>query len=401
VSTSSGFTPGASNLKAMNKSTRFPVEDLVPGTTYYAKIEIIDSSGNVSTTSAQETIVAGYVGAIHMNPDNEVGNLLHNPTLSNWSSPHVMNDDAPDSWVACQYTTSILESVIDDTLWRTAGGYDQTVYHESTIIKSTAVAVKLWDEGFAFYNGVGIKTLEAIPCSGDTLYEARWVTRRQQSGGPVMRVIVYDSTKTLLEIFNSVTPNFAIGTYIESYAYFRTAATARWIRIETNLAGTTVARTMYVDRMSLRRAQSSFRSQAAGATTYTNAWNRVAFTSTITDNGGDFSDPTFTALEEGSYSFEAVVGLTGLDASATGYASMQIALYISFGGAAAAAYVYSAIAENNSGAARDTFASLATRPIALAAGDTVEVYVWHDDAGGSPRTALIGNNTQFAGSKLS
>jgi hypothetical protein len=390
VSTTSGFTPGPSNLVAQNKSTRFVVEDLVSGTTYYAKIQIIDTSNNVSTTSSQQTIVAGTVGALHIDKYNEYGNIMPNPTLTNWSSPHAQTTDAPDNWAPTAWNTAITDSAIDDAEWKSSG--TERVYFDTSVVQSSANSVVCMLPATPVHNGLALKTRDMIPCSADTLYRATWIARFEQaSSSKIVRALIYDSSKSLLQIVNSPGPsNFATGTFLTWSAVFRTGANARWIRLEAGQVGGISAYKMYVDRMSLSRAQTSFRSQASGGT-YTNAWNRVAFATTIHDYGGEYSDPTFTVIDDGLYTFEAVVGLTALGSGQ----SMQVALYIN-----GSAYSRSVIAENNSGGTRDTYAIVSTKPILLSVGDTAEVYVWHDDAGGSPLTALTGNHTQFAGSRL-
>jgi len=66
VSTSSGFTPGPTNLRAQGRQTRFEIGGLTPGVTYYAKLQIVDSKGNISATSTQVSKAAGYVESMHI-----------------------------------------------------------------------------------------------------------------------------------------------------------------------------------------------------------------------------------------------------------------------------------------------------------------------------------------------
>lgn len=61
ISTSSGFTPDNTTLAQVSTGTRFEVQGLVPGRTYYAKIAYRDSRGNLSAYSAQASFAAGAV----------------------------------------------------------------------------------------------------------------------------------------------------------------------------------------------------------------------------------------------------------------------------------------------------------------------------------------------------
>lgn len=61
ISTSSGFTPSSSTLKARGRQAKFEITGLTPGTTYYCKLVTIDARGNRSSPSAEEEFVAGAV----------------------------------------------------------------------------------------------------------------------------------------------------------------------------------------------------------------------------------------------------------------------------------------------------------------------------------------------------
>ncbi|MBW2084429.1 MAG: hypothetical protein JRI54_00135 [Deltaproteobacteria bacterium] len=61
VSTSSGFTPSSSTLKAKGRAARFDLVDLTPGTTYYVKARAYDTSGNYSGYTSQVSAVAGRI----------------------------------------------------------------------------------------------------------------------------------------------------------------------------------------------------------------------------------------------------------------------------------------------------------------------------------------------------
>lgn len=97
LSTSSGFTPGDSNRLVRTKTTRYEVTNLIPGTTYYVKIQAVDRDGNLSTISTQKTAVAGYSAT-----------RIFDPT-SNFARSEILNGDfghrtlpsgtaLPDNW---------------------------------------------------------------------------------------------------------------------------------------------------------------------------------------------------------------------------------------------------------------------------------------------------------------
>jgi hypothetical protein len=401
VSTTPGFTPGPSNLVAQNKSTRFVIENLVSGTTYYAKIQIIDGSGNVSTTSAQETIVAGYTGALHLNRDNEFGNIILNPTVSNWSSPRTQADNPPDNWEACYIASGVSDvTILADSFWNDSGSSTERLYYDNSTIKSADVSVEIYGDGGSSYADFGICS-KLVPCAGDTVYKATmdgWT--RFVSNGIRAILFLYDSSKTFLERVSLTATTLGASSWTSWYIYHRSHASARYARICTyvspNGAAGAGASLAYLDRVTLQRSVSSFRAQTTSATVCaTGVFTAVTIDNEIYDYGVEYNDTTsqFVAQDEGLYSFEAVVELDGLGHGK----SMQIALYLNLG-AGLVVYTKSIIAENNSGIARDTVATVATKPIQMYPGAIAEVRVWHNH-GGNLNT-LTGKNTQFSGERL-
>jgi hypothetical protein len=70
--------PSASDLKAAGRTTRFEIQDLVPGTLYYARLIMYDRSGNKSAISAEVTatigkVEPGYVAAEVIGPHQSIG----------------------------------------------------------------------------------------------------------------------------------------------------------------------------------------------------------------------------------------------------------------------------------------------------------------------------------------
>ena len=96
VDTSSGFTPGATNLRATGRQTRFEIGGLIPGTTYYVKLQIVDASGNVSTISSQVTAQALKVGPYHTNLAEQRDTLVPNGTFGVFTFDS--STTPPDYW---------------------------------------------------------------------------------------------------------------------------------------------------------------------------------------------------------------------------------------------------------------------------------------------------------------
>lgn len=59
ASTTTGFTPDATTLKAKGRATRYDLIDLTPGTTYFVKAIAYDTSNNKSAATTQASGVAG------------------------------------------------------------------------------------------------------------------------------------------------------------------------------------------------------------------------------------------------------------------------------------------------------------------------------------------------------
>lgn len=96
VSTSNGFTPGPTNFVAAGRQTRFDIDGLTPGTTYYSKLQIIDFAGNVAATSTQVTVATQRVGPYHENPDGQQDQLLRNNDFNIYTLDRTTNP--PDAW---------------------------------------------------------------------------------------------------------------------------------------------------------------------------------------------------------------------------------------------------------------------------------------------------------------
>lgn len=72
VSEVDGFDLSESTFKAASRGTRFVVDDLTPGTTYYGRVVNVDKLGNHSPPSAQFEIAAGHLQLGTLDPGLQV-----------------------------------------------------------------------------------------------------------------------------------------------------------------------------------------------------------------------------------------------------------------------------------------------------------------------------------------
>ncbi|AEI65554.1 hypothetical protein [Corallococcus macrosporus] len=94
VSTSPGFTPGASTLKAAASATRFEVADLPPGVTHYAVVRGRDRYGNVGPASAPVVINPRFLESRMLSPSVDFQGLPSNRSYEEHSVPSA----PPDTW---------------------------------------------------------------------------------------------------------------------------------------------------------------------------------------------------------------------------------------------------------------------------------------------------------------
>jgi hypothetical protein len=101
LSTVSGFTPDASTFYTRGRTTTFTIGGLIPGTTYYAKVVVVDSAGNRSTASTQAVVAAALVGPAHVDHGDVSKLSIPNGSFSVTSPPAVVGTNPPDSWTPC------------------------------------------------------------------------------------------------------------------------------------------------------------------------------------------------------------------------------------------------------------------------------------------------------------
>jgi hypothetical protein len=97
VSDTGGFTPGPANLAARGKETRFDIDGLVPGDTYYARARLIDFAGNKGTFTSQISAQTEKVGPFHENNEREFGSGL-NPNPNFGVQTKDITTIPPDWW---------------------------------------------------------------------------------------------------------------------------------------------------------------------------------------------------------------------------------------------------------------------------------------------------------------
>lgn len=107
VSTVNNFTPTTATLAQRGRISQFAVSNLVPGTTYYAKIITVDRQGN-QVIGPQQTFVADSVGLGDFTAQVKQGFKAHLSTTQSLgaASPHTMLFDAVDYDGQANYTAA-------------------------------------------------------------------------------------------------------------------------------------------------------------------------------------------------------------------------------------------------------------------------------------------------------
>lgn len=380
VDTSSGFTPSDSNLKAFGRQTRFEVGGLIPGTTYYALIEMIDTDNNVAATSAQVSVATQKVGPYHTDNNTEVSSLVRNQnfgifTLDPTTTP-------PDFW-----------EVLDGT-W---GSTDDIYFDETTH--------RTGDRSITLAGNTNDKRMisELFPVSQDLYAAQAWVSR--DSGTPGVSAFVgvwlkwYDkdgvfiSETTLASILQTA---MSPGVW---YHLVRRGgeppSTARFGRVA--FGGVVTSGSFlksYVDTASAFRYLPTFEAspsstQGVGAGSPTSGWVGVSFGTENYDHGSNFASDQFTCPDDGFYLFESHVETTGLSG---GY-WQRIAFLVN-----GSTRYESDPAYQDTTTTITPFSSNFSFPmIFLFSGDTVDVEIEHND----PVSVTIQTASYFRGRQIS
>ena len=206
VSTSSGFTPTSTTLKAKGKASTFNIQDLIGGTPYYVKVISYDTSGNKSAPSSQYTVI-----------------------------PKKITDSDVDTAPPDVPTGLSLQTYLD--------GVDAQKYGKYiAVIKATWDQVSASDlEGYQVRIRKGTETDYTVVSTKDTYYLFRNLMTGTQYK---VSVRAYDkfgnysnwsSEATITTAGDSIPPSIPTG--ITATAYFKTIV-VRWIEVpEPDLAG--------------------------------------------------------------------------------------------------------------------------------------------------------------------
>jgi hypothetical protein len=232
VSGSSGFTPDSSTFKAMTSTTRFDVNDLSPGVTYYVKVVPRDAKGNRGTASAEQTLSPRYVEPRNAMPGIAWDSLIHNPDFESISDTSV----GPDGWemFAGTWGTNIVS---------TTSAYSGT---NAIILKGVGGS------------DAGILSRNVPVRPGDTINVSVWVklTAGIALGGLAYAQVTF--TDVTLTSTGTLTLDFqplASGSWLKVTGSGTVPANSRWVDLWL-YRGTTVSALVdiYVDGVRVTRA---------------------------------------------------------------------------------------------------------------------------------------------------
>jgi len=388
VSTSSGFTPDASTLAAIGRQTRFEINGLVPGTTYYVKLVIVDSAGNKSTISSQQTIATQKVGPYHENEDREHGELVLNNDFG--AQTLAVADNEPDYWSMDTGTWGSSDDAYVNT------SVHQTGARSIEFISNLTDPVILISEVFPVTTGFIYMVESAaraatIPAGANFDVWVRWYQEDKVTAGTPA------STQVITQLWSALAANT---WYRFKAPAIEPPSDARYARLLIRKDVTSTAFTSYCDYAKMYRMLVSFHvirgsAQSINELTWTQVdWNND--TSTNCHNYGDHFDITtnnrFDVPYDGAYQFHA---------------------QISWGGTVAVGDpVAVRIKQNTTVIATSEFvpiqytgqvitSSVSTAVTEMSAGDYVTVEVYHEDVSSTAtKTVLSSVDCYFTGAQV-
>ena len=367
-----GNRPSSSLLAASGRQTRFEITGLVPGTTYYARLIVVDTSGNVSSIGSQVSTATTYVGPNDVHPKNPEKNLIENGEFTIWTPSTSAQREAepPDRWTTGHYSGG--QIVIAD-LWNkgVAPDIDYTATN-----KSGDYALTLGTANGA-YTAPGVVYAELVPVVGDRLYEIKAIVGYSLLSQPDLEAYIdyFDASESFIssDYQTQLVPN--IGTYTDwpPVSLFTTApATARFARVllgakKIGALDTTVT----LDKVEFRMTGDHFWAYHNAATTYSTG-NTIVFGTEIYDWGGLYATGTgiATVRVSGEYDVEAVLSPL-LTAGNVGRATIAIN-----GTSAVFGPVVTATA------ALTTHCPVSVRRLQLVSGDTLRIKIDHNEGSG-------------------
>jgi hypothetical protein len=241
ISTAPTFTPTPLTFVSSGRTTRFEVSDLIPGQLYYVKVFAVDTSGNKTLVSSEVSVATQRVGPYHENIDGQQDQLLRNNDLNIFTFDPDTN--MPDGWAVSVGT------------YESGGGAD-TIYRELSDSRTGDKALDLFYAGTAQSPAV---ISEFYPIQGDDIIQRAIVCKSVGANtDPEVRLIVtyYDSSKVLI---STSTTTFDITTAYQRLMSPSSSApaTARYFTLTFAPRSTGDAATSFrlrVDKASLLRA---------------------------------------------------------------------------------------------------------------------------------------------------
>lgn len=375
VSTSSispptlGERPGGA-LKGKGRQTRFEINGLVPGTTYYAAYVHVDSAGNVSAMSSEVSVATAKVSHLHTNEDSTLSDLSPNPEFNVWSPPE---DDKtanpPDKWTTVEDDGGN-NYPEDESLWAIGG---DNVYFDTTEVLTGEHSVKITNTS----SGGNIRGVlsDLFPVTEGTLYSVELICKRAGNSSK-MRISArwyQDDKSTFVAGGTSRTSTGSSTDWQRISGFDEAPANARYARLLVTLNETTGTHTMYADRARLSAAPVSCRVYQSSASVAVSSGSpqQVDFDSESFDNVDNFdtSADEFTAPEDGNY---LVQGQAGVQSLGNGK-FVQAMIYKN-----SSLFQLGPRNYNHSGGTDDVLSSVVS-VVSLVEGDTISLYVEHDE----------------------
>jgi hypothetical protein len=255
LSTVSGFTPSAATLQYRGKSTSYTIGGLIPGTTYYVKIVVVDSAGNRSTASSQTIIASALVGPGHVDHAGALDPPVPNGTFSVTSPPAVLGAVPPDNW------STWAHSLYTPYNFDLPGVWDHGVALDTTAGGTTSgnAAIRFTDPSFtqpSGCNAYGIRSSLIPVIEGEQYVTYIKANVDPATARPQVGVIWYDVNRAYLSHQLAATSGTADNTWQDfNFTSFSTAIGARFASVIILVAqpGLTGAQTFVVDDVQFGR----------------------------------------------------------------------------------------------------------------------------------------------------
>jgi hypothetical protein len=350
------------------------------------------------------------VAVRHVETLIEQSGFIPNGDFSVWSLPYTLATHPPDGWYACETSSSTEYGLVarvrgtDPAAGSEQWGASDAVFY-TTAATSGAYGIELDPSAISTYIHVfhsdpppTAGTMYALPMeSPDSLfalkvrYKATVATATAFTFGLVHGVYI-TSVATSTNTYSKTVSTSADTNWHEEVIVVEPTLSGRnssfrpWIRY--NASGTTVP--LVFDSLKLFRIADSFEAYASGTTAVNAAtWTQVTLAAESHDYGSNFASDTFTAPEDGEYSFNLAASLTSIATGTYGY----LALYVN--GALAK---FSPRFWNNSGSSQQTLMNLSVSSINLTVGDTADMRVYFTS--GAATTVGAGRTiTSFSGKR--